>query len=181
MKKVIISSAHGGKVAGARGVIDEVTESRRMVPVIADYLRQAGITANVWHDDASTTQGANLNAIVAHHNAQARDLDVSVHFNAHRRTDQPRGVEVLYRGQRDLAAKVSRAISDVSGLINRGAKHRTTLAFLNRTSKPAILIEVCFVDSAADVALYRRHFDAICKAVAEAISGKPILVKPAAV
>jgi len=172
--KIVISSAHGKLVAGARGLIDEVTESRRVVPVLADYLRMAGCETSVWHDDVSTTQAANLSAIVAYHNAQARDLDVSVHFNAYSKTDHPRGVEVLHRSQQQLAAKVARAIAQASGLIDRGAKKRTNLAFLQRTAKPAILIEVCFVDSRADVALYRTHFEAICKAAAEAISGKPI-------
>jgi N-acetylmuramoyl-L-alanine amidase len=179
MKKVVISSAHGKYVAGARGLIDEVAESRRVVTALAGYLRMAGLETSTWHDDVSTTQAGNLNAIVAYHNAQRRDLDVSVHFNAHKKTDLPRGVEVLYRTQQRLATDVSRAISVASGLINRGAKKRTNLAFLNRTTKPAILIEVCFVDSRADVELYRSHFELICKAAAEAISGKPITTGPA--
>jgi N-acetylmuramoyl-L-alanine amidase len=160
--------------AGARGLIDEVTESRRVVSALAGYLGIAGLETSTWHDDVSTTQAGNLNAIAVYHNAQARDLDVSVHFNAHSKTDLPRGVEVLYRTQQQLAANLSRAIAIASGLINRGAKKRTNLAFLNRTNKPAILIEVCFVDSSADVNIYRTRFETISKAAAEAISGNPI-------
>ena len=37
------------------------------------------------------------------------------------------------------------------------------------TLKTAILVEVCFVDSKADAELYRKHFDKICKAIADAI------------
>lgn len=73
-----------------------------------------------------------------------------------------------------LAAKVSKAIADASGLKNRGAKLRTDLGFLNGTVKPTILIEVCFVISRADARIYQAKFDAICKAIAEAISGKQI-------
>jgi hypothetical protein len=51
-------------------------------------------------------------------------------------------------------------------LLNRGPKKRSDLYFLNNTNEPAILIEVCFVDSSADANLYRTHFRAICGAIA---------------
>jgi N-acetylmuramoyl-L-alanine amidase len=177
MKRVVISSGHSKFVSGAVGIINEVNEARRVVPAIAEHLRAAGIEVVTWNDDVSRTQAANLNAIVAYHNSQRRDLDVSVHFNAHVRTDQPRGVEVLHRSQPTMAARVSKAMADASGLINRGAKQRTNLAFLNRVRKPAILLEICFVDSAADVALYRAHFDAICRAAAEAIVNRTVTAR----
>jgi hypothetical protein len=34
---------------------------------------------------------------------------------------------------------------------------------------PAVLLEVCFVDSYADAELYRQHFDSICTRIAEVI------------
>lgn len=171
---IAISSGHGLKVSGAVGVINEVTEARRVVAKVTEYLRSANVTVAAFNDDTSTTQAVNLNTIVKFHNAQSRDLDVSVHFNASKKTDAPVGVEVLYYSEKDLAAKVSKAIASAAGLKDRGAKLRTDLAFLNGTKKPAILIEVCFVDSAADVKLYQANFDAICRAIAETISGKKI-------
>ncbi|MGG3890033.1 hypothetical protein [Metabacillus fastidiosus] len=45
-------------------------------------------------------------------------------------------------------------------------KKRTNLGFLNGTNKPAILIEVCFVDSKGDVQIYKNKFDEICIAIA---------------
>ena len=168
--RIFISSAHGKFVGGASGVIDENTESRRVVSQVVTDLRAAGAEVTRFDDDTSRTQGQNISTIVGAHNRAARDLDVSIHFNAFSKTTQPRGTETLYRTQRELAAKVSRAISQASGLIDRGAKHRTNLGFLNRTNKPAILIEVCFVDSTADVKLYQEHFAAICQAIAGAIA-----------
>ena len=168
--KIVISSAHGKLVAGARGIIDEVTESRRVVGAVVTALQQAGAEVTRFDDDTSRNQRDNIRTIVAAHNNRTRDLDVSVHFNAASRTDQPRGPETLYRTQQALAAKVSKAIADASGLRDRGAKKRTNLGFLNQTNKPAILIEVCFVDSSADVALYQEHFGAICEAIAKSIS-----------
>jgi N-acetylmuramoyl-L-alanine amidase len=171
--RVVISSGHGKYVRGASGLIDEVDEARKVVPEVVDYLEGANHEAMEFHDDVSTTQNANLNAIVNFHNKQKRDLDVSVHFNAYTPTDGGRGVEVLYVTQYDLATRVSKAISEAGGLINRGAHKRSDLFFLNGTEEPAILIEVCFVDAAADVEAYQMHFDLICEAIAASIAPIP--------
>jgi len=178
--RIAVSSGHGLHVAGARDIIDEVAEARRVVPKVAEYLRRCGVDATEFHDNISRNQRDNINAIVNHHNGRARDLDVSVHFNAVWGTrDAGTGVEVCHRtGNAEtaaLASRTARAIADASGLILRrgdGTWARSDLAFLNRTDAPAILIEVCFVNSRTDVNLYRRRFDAICKAIAEAVSGR---------
>jgi hypothetical protein len=81
---------------------------------------------------------------------------------------------VFYLTQKDLAARVSEAIASAGLLINRGAKKSTNLAFLNGTDMPAILIEVCFVDSEADVATYQSNFEAICKAIGTTRLADPI-------
>ncbi len=179
--KIVISSGHGLKIRGASGFIDEVNEARRVVDKVAEYLRQLGVGVDVFHDNTSTTQATNLNAIKAFHNSKARDLDISVHFNAISRTDAPRGTEVFhYNGSaagKSKAESVSKAIAEAGGLINRGAKSNN-LFFTRETSETAILIEVCFVDSSADVAKYNANFDAICKAIAEAVAGKKLTADP---
>jgi N-acetylmuramoyl-L-alanine amidase len=161
-----LSVGHGEYVRGASGLIDEVEEAKKVVPAVANYLVSAGHDAVTFFDRSSTTQSDNLNAIVNWHNDQDRDFDVSVHFNAYVPTDGGRGTEVLYLTQQGVAEAVAQAISSASGLINRGAHKRSDLYFLNGTDKPAILIEVCFVDAAADVEQYQKHFDPICEAIA---------------
>ena len=165
--RIVISSGHGKYVRGAHGLIDEVDEARKVVPRVADYLRENGHQVDEFHDNSSTTQNENLHAIVNYHNAQTRDLDVSVHFNAYIPTDGGRGCEVLYLTQADLAERVSAAIAEAGYLIDRGAHKRTDLFFLNNTTAPAILIEICFVDAAEDVKHYQMHFDRICQAIAD--------------
>jgi hypothetical protein len=49
---------------------------------------------------------------------------------------------------------------------------------LNNTREKAILIEVCFVNSAADCALYQQNFDLICLAIAETIGETAIAPIP---
>jgi hypothetical protein len=133
-----------------------------------------GVSVEKFHDDKSTSQNENLNRIVDFHNAKTRDLDVSVHFNAFEDTGAPMGTECLFVTQSVLAENVAKEVAKVSGLKNRGPKKRTDLFFLNNTEKPAILIEVCFVDSTADAGLYNEGFTAICIGIAEAVSGEKI-------
>lgn len=164
--KIVISSGHGKLVRGASGYLDEVNEARRVVNRVGEIL---GARAIVFHDDVSTSQSENLNRIVNFHNSKTRDLDVSVHFNAYETTDKAMGCECLYVSQAALAQDVADGISGAATLTNRGAKKRTDLFFLNNTNEPAILAEVCFVDSKTDADLYKRHFDSICKAISKAI------------
>jgi len=184
--KVAISSGHGKYIRGASGKscgswgLDEVDEARRVVDQLANDLRSVGVTVyGPFNDDISTSQSENLNRITNWHNNQpAHDLDVSVHFNAYQCTTNPMGTETLYVTQQSLAAKVAAAIATTSGLINRGAKKRTDLAFLNNTRAPAILEEVCFVDSRADADIYRAQFSNICSAFAQALSGQEVQPQP---
>jgi N-acetylmuramoyl-L-alanine amidase len=177
--KIVMSSGHGKYVRGAEGYLDEVNEARRVVDRVAEAMDDI-VT---YHDDVSHSQSENLDRIVDFHNSQTRDLDVSVHFNATDggMTSKPIGTEVWYVSQDDLAADVSEAIADAGDLIDRGPKYTPNLAFLNGTEEPAILIEVCFVDSSADASLYERNFDNICLAIASVLGGEsrpPIPVPP---
>jgi len=171
---IVISSGHGKYVRGASGYLDEVDEARRVVDRVAEVLRAAGHTAHVFHDNTSTSQNENLNTIVDYHNGRERDLDVSVHFNAYETTPKPMGCECLYVTQEDLADRVSNAIADAGGFLDRGPKYRSDLFFLNSTEEPAILIETCFVDSAADAELYHANFESICSEIAGAIVGEEL-------
>jgi len=176
--KIAISSGHSTKCRGASDIIDEVDEATRVVDTVASMLFDAGIEVEKYHDTVSDDQSENLNRIVDWHNARTRDLDVSVHFNAYEHTSKPMGTECLYITQQKLAADVASAVSDAGDLINRGPKKRTDLFFLNNTAEPAVLIEVAFVDSQADVDLYRENFRWICDAIASALAGQEIVPAP---
>jgi N-acetylmuramoyl-L-alanine amidase len=173
--RIVISSGHGKIVRGASGspvppLLDEVNEARRVVDRTAALLRERGVEVVVFHDNTSTSQSQNLNTIVAAHNKETRELDVSVHFNAF--DGNAHGTEVLYVTQQELAAKVSSAIATAGSFTNRGAKKRTDLAFLNGTHEPAILLEVCFCDNRGDADKYNAKFEAICSAIADTLGGK---------
>jgi N-acetylmuramoyl-L-alanine amidase len=170
---VVISSGHSLIVRGASGIIDEVDEARRVVPEVAHHLRTFDFDVVEIHDDDSTTQQENLEWLVSEHNKHdsAGRLDVSIHFNAYVPTPSGRGVECLFYSQAELSESVALQISEVSGLINRGAHQRLDLYFLKHTngSLGAILVEVCFVDSTEDCLKYDEAFSEICEAIARAI------------
>jgi N-acetylmuramoyl-L-alanine amidase len=175
--KIAISSGHGKYIRGASGSpvppqLDEVNEARKVVDRVVELMGKAGVGVVKFHDDTSHSQNENLNTIVAWHNKQSRDYDVSVHFNAYNHTAH--GTEVLYVSQSSLAKKVCDAIVGAGKFTNRGAKYNGGLAFLNGTNKPAILLEVCFCDNTSDSNLYNEHFEAICEAIAESVSGAQV-------
>lgn len=162
-----ISAGHWHVGTGAVGLIDEVTEARRVVRRVASLLQQAGVEVRVIVDNLSKNQRQNLHYLISTHQKE-KGPHISIHFNAAAKaTKGALGTEVLYAksDMQKLAITMSAAISKASGLRNRGAKRRNDLAFLN-TLPQAILIEVCFVNSTEDVARYQRHFEAICQTIA---------------
>lgn len=162
---ISISPGHFGPKTGASGFIDEVTEAIKVCKRVTAILKDAGIHVNYIEDNVSKDRTANIKWLVNAHNKSSRNLDVSVHFNASSgSTNKGIGTETLVfnESNKKVAQKVNDAIVNASGLINRGVKLRTDLGFLKGTNKPSILIEVCFVNSSVDVALYRRDFEKIC-------------------
>src|SRR5262249_7689808 len=147
--------------------LDEVNEARRVVNRTAELIREDGNVVHVFHDDVSRTQDENLDRIVDWHNSISSDFALSVHFNAYQpTTTQPRGVEVLYVTQEELARSIASEIAGAASLINRGPKYRNDLYFLNQTREKAVLIETAFCDSKPDCDLYREHFEGICQVIA---------------
>ena len=107
-----------------------------------------------------------------------RQIDVSCHFNAFEQTSAPRGCEVFYVSQKQLADEMSAAIAD-AGFVNRGGKKpETSLYFLSNTEMPALLLEICFVDSEADCEIYQRNYDLICENIAAVLSGDEVIAAP---
>ena len=175
--QVNISSGHSINCQGAVDIINEVTEARKVVDRVYEIIKASGKQCYKYHDTSSSST-QNLVNIVNWHNGFKDGVDVSIHFNAYTHVDKPMGVEVCYYSNSSLAVAVSKEIATAGGFIDRGAKQRTGLYFLKHTNKPAILIEVCFVDSVADVNLYRANFERICQAIAKSLIGSIVAQAP---
>lgn len=172
--RLAISSGHSHRDPGAVGILRERDENVRVANRLGEIINATrDHTAVIYHDNTSTSSRQNVNETARWHNQQDRDRDVQIHFNAFKPTELPRGTEMLYRTPtlKAWTGRVSLAVAKAGGFTNRGAKHRTNLGFLNQTARAALLTEICFVDSRADVELYRRNFDAICQALADALVG----------
>lgn len=172
--EIELHAGHAVKVKGAVGHVDEFTENRRVAKRVYEILTAAKVPATYYEDAQSTTQAQNINNLIKHHNADRNGLIASIHFNAGGDGTKAIGTEVLYYSEKTLAEKLAKAISDATngGLKNRGAKQRTNLGVLSKTYEPAVLIEVCFVNSAIDVAIYRRDFEKICQAIAKVLAAE---------
>jgi hypothetical protein len=184
MTKFAISSGHAKHCQGASGYpvppqCNEVDEARRVTERTCEIINALpGHSAVYFHDNTSYDSSTNLSTITKWHNNQDRDYDVSVHFNAY--DGNAHGCECLYVTQESLAGKVASAMSAAGHFTNRGAKYRGDLYVLNNTNEPCVLVETCFCDNTGDCNLYNEHFEAICCALAEALTGEKIADQPPA-
>ena len=107
-------------------------------------------------------------------NKKKYDLVVQIHFNAGGGT----GTETLYKTStgKKYAEQVTKSLGKLYK--QRGAKVRTDLYWLNKTNAPAILVEVCFVDSTTDTNIYNANKPQTAKLIAEGIIGQEIVEKP---
>jgi len=183
MTEITISSGHGLYVRGASGdpippQLDEVDTARWVVDRIAQYLKSAGATVQVIHDNQSQSQSANLDYLVREHNKTKREYDISVHMNAY--DGNAHGCEVLWTSEEGsiLAQELVDAICAVGGFTNRGPKKRDDLAFLNGTDETACLIELAFCDHTGDCQKVTERGDAICRAIAGVLEGEMITAPP---
>lgn len=177
--KINVHGGHNARVPGACGLIDEVTEDRKVKDLVLDKLRSLGHTVYDCTDDAGASQSANLSNIVAKCNAHSVDLDVSIHFNAGAGdtggNGKTTGTEVLVYSMTSAAAPYASAICNAIaalGFKDRGVKVRTDLYVLKHTQAPALLVECCFVDDADDVALYDA--EAMATAIVQGITGQTV-------
>ena len=162
-----------GAVGPSPWGIHEHTEAVKVVNEVAAVLRSMDVDVISYEDTVSKSQDENLDRIVAFHNSQGKhDLDVSIHFNSTSpQPGGPVGSEVFYASSagQTVAKRTVDKICIASGLKNRGPKSGN-FAFLNNTNEVAVLVEVCFVNSHADVDIYHDRFSEICVAIAEGLA-----------
>lgn len=170
--RINVHGGHSLKCRGASGYLDEVNEDRKVKNRVIELLRANGHTVYDCTDDNSTSQNANLKAIVNKCNSHSVDLDVSIHLNAGGGT----GTEVyIYSDKskaKDEATRIAEKISNTLGIRNRGVKTSTQLYVLRKTKSPALLIECCFVDNGTDKAHW--NVEKCAKAIVEGILNKSV-------
>ena len=177
--KIAVRGGHCPKVPGARGILDELTEDRKVKDAVIKYLKQLGNEVlDVTPPDSTSSSSSDLSYGVNKANNWGADLFVSIHFNkAYDSYNGALGSEVCVYSTHDIAQRVVNGLGEL-GFKNRGQKIRTGLYELKHTNMKSMIVETCFVEATEDVALYRKlGSDTIGKAIAEAIVNKKIDVE----
>ena len=176
--RIAVRGGHVPKVSGARGLIDELTEDRKVKDSVIKYLRQLGCEVyDVTPHDNTPTLNSELAYGVNRSNILGVDLFISIHFNkAYDSYNGALGSEVCVYSPFDTAQRVVNELSKL-GFKNRGQKVRNNLYELNHTKMKAMIIEVCFVEASEDVDIYKKlGYDLIGKTIAQAITNKNITI-----
>ncbi len=175
--KIAVRGGHVPKIPGCSKFIDELAEDRKVKNAVLVYLRQLGCgVLDVTPPDNTNTLHNDLSYGVNKANDWGADLFVSIHFNkAYDVYNDHLGSEVCVHSPFDVGQRVVRGLVSL-GFKNRGQKVRGNLYELNHTNMKAMIIEVCFVESIADVGLYKKlGHDLIGKTIAESIANKKIV------
>ena len=173
--KIAIRGGHCPKATGAKGIIDELTEDRKVKDSVIKYLRMLGYDVLDVTPPDYTSSNVDLYYGVSKANGWGADLFISIHFNkAYDSYNGALGSEVCVYSPFDTAQRVVNGLSSL-GFKNRGQKTRPTLYELRHVVTKAMIIEVCFVEATSDVSLYNKlGYDLIGKTIAESIANKKI-------
>ncbi len=170
MALIVLDAGHGGSNPGAvynnRQEKDDVLA---LTLAVGNILEQNGVdvyytrTTDIYESPYQKAQEANQTGA---------DYFVSIHRNSSPYPNQYTGVETLvfnrYGQAATLAYNINSQLEQV-GFVNHGINERQNLVVLNQTQMPAVLVEVGFINTDADNALFDQRFDEIAAAIANGI------------
>ena len=166
---MILNAGHtkSGAGSGAVGYLNESTETRKVVSWIKNYLEGKGHEVVVANVDKAQSQSAYLYEVARKANKHKdADLFVSIHLNA----GGGQGCECYtWKGKKmSQAVGICEELSKY-GFVNRGVKDGSGLYVIKKTTMPAVLVEVCFVDSMGDCSRYKRLGSKVAQAITRGI------------
>lgn len=169
--KIYVNAGHGGMDTGGVSASgrQEKDETLRLARAVKPLLAAAGHTVVMSRE---SDYYKSVVDIANEANASGADLFGALHFNFY--NGRARGTECLVvsaasQKSRQMATEISARIAAL-GFINRGVKVQDSRTYvLRRTVMPATTVEVCFLDSKEDMALYDRQFAGVARAVADGI------------
>lgn len=160
---------------GAIGRIEEETIINEVGTLVISKLKALGDEVLSVRPSSATSLGNSLSQRCTASNNFNPDIFVSLHANA----GGGRGVEIYTYGGKNLEA-AQRILDNIValGFRNRGIKDGSKLYVIRNTVTPAMLIEICFVDT-DDVDIYNRvGANAIADAIVKGLKGTTINTNP---
>ncbi len=167
---IMLDAGHGGSDPGATYYgRREKDDTLRLTLAIGEILQNNGIdveytrTTDVYETPYQKAMEAN-NAGV--------DFFVSIHRNSFPTDNEVSGVETLVYDLSGIKYEMAQNINaqlETVGVVNLGVKARPNLVVLRRTNMPAVLVEVGFINSDTDNALFDQNFEGIAQAIADGI------------
>lgn len=170
MALIVLDAGHGGDNPGAtyQGR-QEKDDALALTMAVGDILERNGVdvyysrTTDVY--ETPTEKALDANRIGA-------EYFVSIHRNSSPIPNQYTGIESLVYSPYGAAANMAYSINaelEQVGFENQGVNVRQNLAVLRRTSMPAVLVEVGFINTDADNELLDTRFQEIAQAIADGI------------
>lgn len=177
--KIGVRGGHTELCTGASGIIDELTEDRKVKDFVISKLRALGYTVIDCTPPVNYTSNAriDLGYGTATCNNNNCELYLSIHFNS---ADNPaaHGTEVCVYSAFDTAQRVVDNIAAL-GFTNRGQKIYPGYHDVRYPSCKAMIIECCFVGSVTDTNLYKQVGpEGIANAIVKGVTGQTVISSP---
>ena len=168
--KVVLDAGHGGYDNGATyGDHIEKNDNLNLTLAIGEILEANGVDVIYTRVDDVYISPLRRAQIA---NAAGADLFVSIHRNSGPVPNTYNGVQTLIYdegGLKQIAAEnINRELENV-GFTNIGVEIRNNLAVLRRTQMPSLLVEVGFINTDADNAIFVGKFPDVANAIASGI------------
>lgn len=177
IKKIAVRGGHNFEATGAKALIDETTEDRKVKDALIEALKENGfevIDVTPGNCDVITDLEYGVNKA---ENFGA-DLFISVHFDkAYDSYDGALGHACWIYGNggeaEKIATKITNSVVEGTGFKNRGVRVNPKLYELRKTSMPAIIVETCFCEATEDIKIYNEKGPIIIgKLIVAGISSK---------
>ncbi|WP_086348542.1 N-acetylmuramoyl-L-alanine amidase [Candidatus Enterococcus clewellii] len=169
MVKILLIAGHGAGDPGAVGCgLQEAVETRDVVNRLAPLLRNKGADVTVLNQNINAYASIQNNSVPF---SRGYDYVFEVHFNAAGATAQ--GTEIFVTNAESATDVEQKIMSKLSKFfVNRGVK-RTDFSVIwtaKSMGMSSALLEVCFISSKEDIAVYNANRQAIAQAIADGIA-----------
>lgn len=168
--RIVIDPGHGGSDPGATfNGRQEKDDALALAMAVGELLSNAGY--DVVYTRTTDVYNTPFEKATIANNAGG-DLFVSFHRNSSAIPGNYSGIQTLVYNDEGLKAQLARNINEnlvALGFEDKGVVERPNLVVLKRTKMPAVLLEVGFINSEKDNALFDEKFDEIAQAIADGI------------